>query len=118
MAKRMTETTPKADGFRMPAEFEPQAGVWMLWPERPDNWRGGGKPAQRAFCAVAEAIARFEPVTMCVSAAQYQNARARLPEHIRVVEMSANDAWVRDCGPTFLVNDAGELRAVDWEFNA
>ena len=57
MAKRMTETTPKADGFRMPAEFEPQAGVWMLWPERPDNWRGGGKPAQRAFCAVAEAIA-------------------------------------------------------------
>ena len=52
------------------------------------------------------------------SAAQYQNARARLPEHIRVVEMSANDAWVRDCGPTFLVNDAGELRAVDWEFNA
>lgn len=97
MAKRMTETTPKADGFRMPAEFEPQAGVWMLWPERPDNWRGGGKPAQRAFCAVAEAIARFEPVTMCVSAAQYQNARARLPEHIRVVEMSANDAWVRDC---------------------
>ena len=62
MAKRMTETTPKADGFRMPAEFEPQAGVWMLWPERPDNWRGGGKPAQRAFCAVAEAIARFEPV--------------------------------------------------------
>ena len=98
MAKRMTETTPKADGFRMPAEFEPQAGVWMLWPERPDNWRGGGKPAQRAFCAVAEAIARFEPVTMCVSAAQYQNARARLPEHIRVVEMSANDAWVRDCG--------------------
>ena len=92
MAKRMTESTPKADGFRMPAEFEPQAGVWMLWPERPDNWRGGGKPAQRAFCAVAEAIARFEPVTMCVSAAQYQNARARLPEHIRVVEMSANDA--------------------------
>lgn len=26
-----------------------------------------------------KAIARFEPVTMCVSAAQYQNARARLP---------------------------------------
>ena len=29
----------------MPAEFEPQQGVWMLWPERNDNWRGGGKPA-------------------------------------------------------------------------
>ena len=59
MAKRMTETTPKADGFRMPAEFEPQAGVWMLWPERPDNWRGGGKPA---FCQGSLAEGSFERV--------------------------------------------------------
>ena len=40
---------PKRDGYRMPAEFEPQSGVWMLWPERNDNWRDGAKPAQRAF---------------------------------------------------------------------
>ena len=39
MAKRITGSTPKLDGYRMPAEFEPQAGVWMLWPERNDNWR-------------------------------------------------------------------------------
>ncbi len=37
----------------MPGEFEPHAGCWMLWPERPDNWRLGGKPAQQAFAAVA-----------------------------------------------------------------
>ena len=24
MAKRITDSTPKTDGFRMPAEFEPQ----------------------------------------------------------------------------------------------
>ena len=41
MAKRIIGTTPKQDGYRMPAEFERQAGVWMLWPERNDNWRGG-----------------------------------------------------------------------------
>ena len=108
MAKRMTETTPKADGFRMPAEFEPQAGVWMLWPERPDNWRGGGKPAQQRVLRRGPRPSPASSRSRCASsAAQYQNARARLPEHIRVVEMSANDAWVRDCGPTFLVNDAG-----------
>ena len=44
--------------------------------------------------------------------------RARLPEDIRVVEMTSNDAWVRDCGPTFVKNDQGDLRAVDWTFNA
>lgn len=118
MAKRIIGSTPKADGYRMPAEFEPQDGVWMLWPERNDNWRDGAKPAQKAFLDVATAILQFEPVTVCVSPAQYQNARERLPRAVRVVEMASNDAWIRDCGPTFLVNDNGGVRAVDWTFNA
>ena len=118
MAKRIVGTTPRQDGYRMPGEFEEQTGVWMLWPQRPDNWRGGAKPAQQAFADVARAIARFEPVTVCVNPDQFQNARARLPEDIRVVEMTSNDAWVRDCGPTFVKNDQGGLRAVDWTFNA
>ncbi|MEG6509732.1 agmatine deiminase [Methyloligella sp. 2.7D] len=112
------ETTPRADGFRMPGEFEPHAGTWMLWPERPDNWRLGAKPAQDAFVAVAKAIATSEPVTMGVSPRQFQNARAMLPDHIRVVEISNNDSWMRDCGPSFVVDDKGAVRAVDWQFNA
>ena len=55
---------------------------------------------------------------MLVSAHQYDKARAMLPADIRLVEMSSNDAWCRDCGPTFLVNDNGGIRAVDWTFNA
>lgn len=109
---------PRADGFRMPGEFEPHAGCWMLWPERTDNWRDGARPAQAAFAAVAAAIARFEPVTMGVSARQFLHARHRLPPTVRVVELSSNDAWMRDCGPTFVVNERGVVRGVDWEFNA
>jgi agmatine deiminase len=90
----------------------------MLWPERPDNWRNGGKPAQRAFAAVGEAIATAEPVTVCCSREQYPHARAVLSDRIRVVEMSSNDAWIRDCGPTFVVNRHGDVRGVDWKFNA
>ncbi|WP_371370413.1 agmatine deiminase [Pseudomonas sp. QL9] len=111
-------STPRADGFRMPAEWEPHTQTWMVWPERPDNWRLGGKAAQAAFSAVAEAIARFEPVTVCVSAGQYENARARLSNAIRVVEITTDDAWVRDTGPTFVINDQGAVRGVDWTFNA
>ncbi len=117
MAKRI-ESTPKKDGFRMPAEFEPQKQVWMLWPERQDNWRSGAKPAQKTFTEVAKAISQFEPVTVGVSKEQYANARNVLPRDIRVVEITSNDAWIRDSGPTFLTNDKGEVRAVDWEFNA
>ena len=102
----------------MPGEFEPHAGCWMLWPERPDNWRLGAKPAQKALVNVATAIAQFEPVTMGVSRGQFLNARHLLPDHVRVVEMSYNDSWMRDCGPTFVVNDKGLVRGIDWDFNA
>jgi len=102
----------------MPAEFERHAGCWMLWPERTDNWRSGAKPAQAVFAAVAQAIAASEPVTIGVSAGQFQNARARLSSKVRLVEITSNDAWIRDCGPTFVIDAKGRRRGIDWTFNA
>jgi agmatine deiminase len=116
---RTLKSHPLRDGYWMPAEFEPHEGCWMLWPERPDNWRRRALPAQQAFAAVATAVARFEPVTVGVSAAQFARARAMLPAScVRVVELSSNDAWMRDTGPSFVVNASGELRGVQWRFNA
>jgi agmatine deiminase len=112
------ETTPAADGFRMPGEFEPHSGCWMAWPERPDNWRLGAKPAQEAFAAVAAAVAASEPVTVAASDAQFENCRAMLPAEVRVVEISSDDAWMRDIGPSFVVDGKGDRRGVDWRFNA
>ena len=110
---RRIESTPQADGFRMPDEFEKQKRIWMIWPERPDNWRNGAKPAQHTYSEIAKAISEFTPVTMCVSHEQYANARYMLPDNIRVVEMSNNDAWMRDCGPTFVKNDKiGDRKSV------
>lgn len=118
MAERILNSTPKEDGFYMPGEFEKQEKVWMIWPERPDNWRNGAKPAQAAYAEVAKAICQFEEVNMLVSAKQYENCRRQLPSEIKVIEMSSNDAWVRDTGPSFLINGKGERRACDWKFNA
>ncbi|WP_099221907.1 agmatine deiminase [Listeria costaricensis] len=112
------DSSPKKDGFRMPGEFEKHTGCYILWPERPDNWRFGGKPAQKVFVDVASAISKFEQVTVGASPEQYVNARYMLPDEVRVVEIDSDDSWVRDCGPTFVKNDNGELRGVDWSFNA
>jgi len=112
------DSTPRADGFHMPAEWEPHQRTWMLWPQRPDNWRNGAKPAQRAWAEVAGLIARFEPVTVGANPDQFENARAMLPDHVRVVEMSNNDSWMRDIGPSFVVNGSGDVRMVHWRFNA
>jgi agmatine deiminase len=110
--------TPAADGFRMPGEFEPHSGCWIAWPERPDNWRLGAKPAQDAYTEVARAIATSEPVTMAVSDAQFEHARTVLPAEVRLVEISTDDAWIRDMGPTFVVDERGRRRGIDWRFNA
>ena len=112
------DSTPAADGFRMPAEFEPHDGCWMAWPERGDNWRLGAEPAQRAYVEVATAIAASEPVTMGVSDTCFEHARGLLPESVRVVELATDDAWLRDTGPTFVVDGRGGRRGVDWHFNA
>jgi agmatine deiminase len=115
---QLLQSTPRADGFFMPAEWSPHAGCWMLFPTRTDNWRDGARPAQAAFATVARAIARFEPVTIGAAASCYGVARALMPPSVRVVEMSSNDAWMRDAGATFVVNGAGQVRGVDWIFNA
>jgi agmatine deiminase len=117
MTRTLTRT-PAADGYRMPAEWERHAGTWMLWPQRQDNWRAGAQPAQRAFTAVATAISAFEPVSVGASREQYEFARALLPPDVRVVELTSDDAWMRDVGPTFVVNEVGKRRGVDWQFNA
>lgn len=110
-------STPKADGFRMPAEFEPHARTWMIWPERRDTFRYGAKLAQKQFIGFARAISEFEPVTIGVSNAQYEVALRACGDFAQVVEMSNDDFWIRDTGATFVTNGE-EIRGVDWSFNA
>lgn len=115
---RILHTVPRQDGFHMPGEFEPHSGCLMIWPTRGDSWRSGGWPARNAFVQAAAAIARSEEVTMLVESEQYETARAMLPPEVRLVELSTDDAWARDICPTFVRNRAGEIRGIDWGFNA
>lgn len=115
---QILHTTPAADGFSMPAEYSPHYGCILIWPERSDSWQFGAYAARKAFVEIASAIAESETVTVCAGYSQYNNARQALPSHIRVVEMSSNDSWARDYAPTFVTNTDGELRGINWYFNA
>lgn len=112
------KSTPAADGFYMPAEYNKHYGCIMIWPERPDSWSFGGYSARKAFIEIASAISASEKVIVCAGCSQYENARRMLPPDIRVVEMSSNDAWARDYAPTFVINKRGTLRGINWYFNA
>ncbi|MEP6622959.1 MAG: agmatine deiminase family protein, partial [Acidimicrobiia bacterium] len=90
----------------------------MAWPTRPDNWREAAGPAQRAFARVAAVIGRSEPVTVTAAPEAVGDAQAMLGPDVTVLAVASNDAWMRDIGPTIVVDDHGEQRGVDWEFNA
>ena len=97
-------STPAADGFRMPAEFERHQGCIMIWPERPGSWAYGAKAAKKAFAQIASVISESEQVYMIVSEGRKEEAAKMLPETVRLVVMDTDDAWARDTGPTFVVS--------------
>jgi len=112
-------TLPAADGFRMPGEFEPHRGCIMIWPKRPGSWNYGAVKAREAFKRVALAIAESEEVYMLAELDVVENARQAFSgTGVHVMEMESDDAWARDVGPTFVVNEEGSVRGIDWEFNA
>lgn len=112
------KTKPIDDGFWLPAAFAENQAGYMIWPQRPDNWRNGGKPAQRVFTQLAGILAQREPITMLVNESQYKNAKSMLPESVQVIEMSSDDAFIKDTGPFYVVNKRGDIRVVDFNFNA
>lgn len=115
----------------MPGEFEPHRGCIMIWPKRPGSWNYGAVKAREAFKNVAHAIAESEDVYMLAEPDVAEDARRALGvtgeaaaetpgtgARIHVLEMGSDDAWARDVGPTFVKNRAGDVRGIDWEFNA
>ncbi|MCD1268369.1 agmatine deiminase family protein [Microbacterium sp. MEC084] len=108
--------------WRMPAETAPHERTWMAFPR--EGVTLGATAAEReagyaAWADVAHAVARFEPVTMVVDPSETARARRMLPSDIAIVEAPLDEFWMRDCGPTFVLDEdrPGVLGAVDWVFN-
>lgn len=105
----------------MPAEWQPHSKTWMAWPtsgytlgDTEDDWH----EARNTWAAVANAIVRFEPVSMLCQTEDLEIARTYLDERVELIEAELDDAWMRDIGPTFVRNcESGELVAANWIFN-
>lgn len=112
-------TIPKADGYSMPAEFSPHHGTIMVFPERRGSW-SDVPMAQEIFGRIIREIAKSEIVYVLTSDRMHDRAEEMLggTANIRILRIPQNDAWARDTAPTFVVNDRGELRGIDWQFNA
>lgn len=106
--------------WTMPPETAPQERIWMAFP-REGQTLGSGlaerEAGYAAWAAVARAIAEFEPVSMIVDPSEMARARRMVGDGIELIEREIDDFWLRDSGPTFVLDEEGSLAAVDWIFN-
>jgi agmatine deiminase len=114
-----TDATPRADGFRMPAEWAPHEATLIAWPthSRAALWGELFERAEQEYAGVANTIAAFEPVVMIVDPPQEREVRGQLREDIQLLPIPIDDSWVRDSGPIFVVADDGRRAVVDFRFN-
>ncbi len=114
------DAVPAQQGFRMPAEWQQHEATWVAWPHNRETWPRNLEAAQHEFVRLVETIGKGESVCLIASGEALQQARQRL-SHLATVEffdVPTNDAWIRDYGPTFVVNRrTRRLAAVTWRYN-
>ena len=106
--------------WHMPAETAPQERIWMAFPTGGYTLGESAEEAhaaRSAWAAVANAVVDFEPVTVVVNPGDVDIAGRYLHPGVEVLTADLNDAWMRDIGPSFVLDGNGNLGAVDWIFN-
>ena len=114
----MVMTTPAGDGLYMPAEWQPHQRCWMAWPCRLELWGERIHAARGAYAEVAKAVAAFEPITLVARPEHVADASLLCGRGVEVMPLEIDDSWIRDNGPTFVVDGTDGVAGVHWRFNA
>jgi agmatine deiminase len=112
--------TPAQLGYRWPAEWEPQARVWLSWPRNPNTWPEHFEPVPAEFAHFVRLLAEYEPVDILAGGQVTAQARSLVGDvsNVTLHNIATNDAWCRDHGPTFLTSRDQPPALVDWQYNA
>jgi len=116
----LTNQTPSALGFIMPAEWAPHSAVWLAWPHDVTTFVQGMDKAELTFCEMIKALEGSERVELIVLDDEMEKKAKHLLKsqgadlnNINFHQVDYVDVWTRDYGPTFLKKDV----FVKWGYN-
>ncbi len=117
--------TPRALGYRMPAEWERHEATWLAWPHNPEDWPGKFQVIPWVYAEIVRLLAARERVHILVEDAKTQRrvdgilerAGANL-DRVSFHLWPTNRSWTRDSGPIFVRNAEGRVGITNWRFNA
>ena len=119
--------TPKELGYRMPSEWERQEAVWLAWPHNEDTWHAMIEEVEDAYVQFVKYLHTGQKVKILVNDEELKTkAISKLSKaginlsQIILYLIKNQDAWIRDYGPTFVLNPNSKqkLAIVKWIFNA
>jgi agmatine deiminase len=121
--------SPRTLGYRFPAEWEPQEGVWLSWPSNRATWPDHWASVQKTFAEMTLQFSQRETVFINIDATQKGSVERLIKEledelgmlrgSVQYFDHKTDDAWVRDHGPIYLCKSESQERLIsDWQYNA
>ena len=116
---------------RLPAEWEPQSGVMLIWPHAHGDWKQNLNEVEKTYLAMVSAICAHEIVLIvCFDHSHQEHVKQLLNTHniqkeaidtsVRFAIAASNDSWVRDTGPITVIetsDNKDSLLLLDFTFN-
>lgn len=118
--------TPKELGYYFPAEWRKHESTWLSYPHNENSWPDKIHTIFPSYNLFIKELAKNEIVNINILS---QEMKDRVNDelmalnvnmsNIRFHNFPTNDAWCRDHGPAFVINEKqGKKAIVDWSYNA
>jgi len=110
--------------FRMPAEWEKQAAIWLAWPHNQEDWPDKFEPIPWVYAEMIRYISHSQRVRLIVKNTREKKQATTILERAGVnlnfidfFIMPTDRVWMRDSAPTFVYKGKDRV-LLDWRFNA
>jgi agmatine deiminase len=111
--------------LRWPAEWERHDATWIAWPHHEPDWPGKFGPIPWVYAEIARVLAAHETVhIICHDEKTAEQAWHCLQMHevkksrYHLHTAPTDRVWLRDSAPTMVHDANGDVRLVNWDFNA
>jgi len=102
--------------IRLPAEWEEQDAVMMVFPHKNSDWVDDLKSAESVFLRIASSISSLQKLYLVCDDIDRIKSMFCYHDRISFVKFDTNDTWIRDFGAISVISD-GIRELYDFRFN-
>ena len=102
--------------IKLPAEWEKQKFIQLVFPHKNSDWKYYLKDAELTFINIAENIAKYQKCLVICNDKKYTKQLFNNVNNIKFIQIKSNDTWSRDFGGITIFNNT-KKEILDFGFN-